>query len=201
MTATCRTPIPPEEALRWFRGDLPSAGEDALEQHLFACESCARRLEGFHRLGADVKRVVREGRVPVAVTSALLEQAAAEGMHLRSYRLGDGGEVRCTASPRDDAVILRLAVDTGADETVDLEAKVSIFGSGEGYVQLTEDVVVDRSRGEVTYLFPGALIRAYPRSRWDVTTRIHGEAGTRLGTYALVHTPWEELPESERATR
>lgn len=198
MTRACRAPISTEHAVAWLLGELSAREAAGIEDHLFACGPCTRELEILQRLGRDVARTVRAGLVSVAVSSALLERAASDGMRLRAYRIRDGEAVRCTAGPRDDGVVVRLEVDAGKGETVDLAAEVSLLDSGERFSQVTEDVVVDRTRGEVAYLFPGAFVRDLPRSRWDLTTRVHGEAGTRIGSYAMMHTPWEQLPAEER---
>lgn len=196
MSRTCEQPVPLDEGAAWLLGELSAEDEMRVEEHLFACESCARAIERLQRLGRDVADLLRGGRFPVAVTSDLLQWAEREGVCVRSYRMRPGEEVHCTASPRDDFVAVHLAVEAEDAESVDLVADVTLLDTGERFSRVTEDVVLDRARGELTYLFPGAVVRGYPRSRWELTARTHDEQSRRLGSYAMNHTPWELTDEA-----
>jgi len=49
------------------------------------------------------------------------------------------------------------------------------------------DVVRDDAMGEVVMVFPGAVVRTYPRSLW--TLSLESASGESLGPYVLDHTP------------
>lgn len=84
---------------------------------------------------------------------------------------------------------------------VDMRVDMRIVATGEHVGRSNPDVPVDRAAGEVVLLFPGATVRAYPRSVWTMELTTEVPAGTEgaparaVGRYVMAHTPWEELPE------
>ena len=42
---TCGNPIPFENLVAWWLGELPEKQEEALEAHVFGCTQCSGRLE------------------------------------------------------------------------------------------------------------------------------------------------------------
>jgi anti-sigma factor RsiW len=189
-----------DELVAYARGELAAADEDRVEEHLFACEACARTLEDVQRLGAGIAALARAGHVGASTTGALVSRAEREGLRLRTYRLAPGEELPCTASPDDDYLVVRLAA-AGAlgEERVDVVREGVEVASGARHAWVDEDVVVDRAGDEVVLVFPAAAIRALPRSRWRFDLHARGPGPSRLvGTYALDHTPWQELPPDRR---
>jgi hypothetical protein len=195
MTRRCPDPVSLSDLVAWERGELAPAVSDRVEEHVFGCGDCTRRLEAVAALGAGIWDLVAAGAVPASVTGGLVSEAGKKGLTLRTYRLAPGESVACTAGPDDDFVVVRLGVEVEEGESVDLVADVVDLESGGHDRQVTEDVSVDPATREVVYLYPGDTIRALPRSRWSVTARVRGTKGERhLGPYTLNHTPWEQLP-------
>jgi hypothetical protein len=196
LTARCTAPVPLESLIAWERGELDPVASDRIEEHVFGCAACTRRLEGVTGLAVGIRDLVAAGRLPSAVTGDLVEGAATRGLRLRTYRLAPGESVACTAAPDDDFVVVRLGVKLEEGESVDLVAQVADLETGARDTRLTPDVPVDPAAGEIVYLYPGDAIRSLPRTVWSVTARVRGPRGEReLGPYTLDHTPWEELPE------
>lgn len=194
MTLRCRAPAPLGDLIAWERGELAPPASDRLEEHVFGCAECTRRLEGVAGLAAGIRELVEAGAIPAAVSGELVEGAGERGLRLRTYRLAPGESVACTAGPGDDFVVVRLGLQVEEGEWVDLVAEVADLETGARDTRLTEDVPVDPGAGEIVYLYPGAAIRSLPRSRWSVTARVRGPRGEReLGPYTLEHTPWEQL--------
>jgi hypothetical protein len=194
LTPPCAAPIPLEDLIAWERGDLGSQASDRIEEHVFGCARCTRRLEGVAALASGIRELVGAGALPSAVTGEVVERAATQGLRLRTYRLSPGDSVACTAGPDDDFVVVRLEVQVEAGESVDLVAQVADLESGGRDTRLTEDVPVDPASGEVVYLYPGDVIRSLPRTLWSVTARVRGPKGEReQGPYTLDHTPWGQL--------
>jgi Putative zinc-finger len=194
LTLPCRAPAPLEDLIAWERGELDPAASDQLEEHVFGCGECTRRLEGVAGLAAGIRELVAAGAIPAAVSGQLAERAEERGLRLRTYRLAPGETVACTAGPLDDFVVVRLGLEVEEGESVDLVAEVADLQTGGSDTRLTEDVPIDRGAGEIVYLYPGAAIRSLPRSLWSVTARVRGPKGEReLGPYTLDHTPWEQL--------
>lgn len=191
----CTDPLPLSDLVDYLSGELDPGVEDRVESHFFACERCARRLESVERLGAGVARLVRAGRVVAAVTGEVLERAAGEGLKLREYRLTPGATVPCTAAPDDDFVVVRLAGDFGDAARVDIDVDTADLESGARRATRTRDVAVDHRRGEIVLLFPGDIVRTYPRSVWTMRVKVAHPAGERdLGPYVMDHTPWDQVP-------
>jgi hypothetical protein len=196
LTPRCAAPIRLEDLVAWERGELEAEASDGIEEHVFGCAECTRRLEGVTALAAGIREVVAAGGLPAAVTGELVDRAEARGLRLRTYRLAPGESVACTAGPDDDFVVVRFGVEVEAGESVDLVAQVADLEAGGRDTRLTEDVPVDPATGEIVYLYPGEAIRALPRTLWSVTARVRGPEGEReLGPYTLDHTPWEQLPD------
>lgn len=193
-TRLCHDPIPLDQLIAYERGELSEPDEARVEEHVFSCADCARRLDDLFRLGAAVRELTRRGGVTSGATAALLDRALDEGVQIRSYRLEAGDTVPCTCSPTDDFVAVRLAAALEPDERIDMDVETSLVASGEVRSERREQLVVDRQTGEVIVLYAGDTIRAAPRSRWTMHLRARGPKGERrLGPYTLEHTPWSEL--------
>jgi hypothetical protein len=189
VNADCRAPLPIEQLVDYAAGELSEADETTLEEHLFACEPCARALERVMRLGAGIGRCVREGRIATPATDDLVRHLSAAGARIREYRLAPGDTVPCTAAPDDTFVAVRLAVPIPEVTSLSMDVDFHDLATGAREAQHTEDVPIDRTSGEVVMLFPGELIRTYPRSRWTMhMTPAEGSAA--LGPYVLDHLPW-----------
>ena len=194
MSETCREPIPIEELVAYQAGDLEAAAEQRIEEHYFACDGCARRLEDLERLRIAIVEAARDGDVTTGATAELIATAVAGGAGVRSYRLEPGDVVPCTCGPEDAFVAIHLVAPIAADERVDIDVETRVAATGETYSHRREQVAVDQRGGEVIFLFAGDTIRELPRSRWTMLVRARGPGGERtLGPYTLEHTPWDEL--------
>lgn len=190
--APCRSSTPLEELVAYLAGEPV---DESFEEHLFECAVCARRLEVIQELRRGVVDLVRRGCVTAAVTGTLIDRAESDGVRIRSYRVSPNETVACTAAPEDDFVLIRLAVPEASDaESADLVSNVTNLDDGTAWSRKAEGLVVDRSAGEIAFLFSGRQIRSVPRSRWTMEARVRGHSGERrLGPYTLEHTPWARL--------
>src|SRR5690349_6992169 len=93
-----------EKLVAWWLGDLPSAEGEKVEEHFFACASCAARVEWLAGLSGGVRATVRAGRVGLFVSKRFVEAMVQVGMRLREYGLEAGGSVNCTIRTEDDGV-------------------------------------------------------------------------------------------------
>ena len=166
----------------WFG----EAQEEALEEHLFACAHCTRRLEELAALGAGIRKAFRSGALRAVVSPGFVEGLKREGLKLREYRVTAGGSVNCTIASEDDFVISRLRAPLAGVERVDL---IFLGERGEEHATL-EDVPFDPAAGEVLVCPSAAALKAMPRqtNRWRLLAVGAGGART-LGEYTFVHTP------------
>lgn len=166
----------------WF-GELH---EEALEEHLFACEHCSARLEELAALGAGIRAVFRAGTLRAVLTRGFVEGLKREGLRLREYPVAAGGNVHCTMTAEEDFVLGRLEAPLAGVERLDLV----LLGSG-GEAQATlEDIPFDPAAGEVLFCPSAAALRARPAHTDRVRLVAFGAGGKKaLGEYTFVHTP------------
>lgn len=178
-----------DELVDYVFGETPEDRVEALEEHLFACPRCARRLDLVDALGRAVVEEVRHGAVGGVVDAAFLERAEREGVTLRQYRITEGTTVACSAGP-EDLVVVRLAARFPAAGELRLEGTFHDLERDETAPLPAREVVADRELGEILMVFPGELVRAYPRSRWTMHLHGEGEEGPEdLGPFVMDHTP------------
>lgn len=173
----------------YLLGELPPGEEQRLEAHLFECPVCAARAESIERIGASIGDLVRHAGVGASVNGAFLERAIQDGLTLREYRIPAGETVSCTAGP-EDLVVVRLEAEYGGSTELELDVAFHDLESGETAPVQTRPVVADHELGEIVLVFPGEVVRSYPRSRW--TLRVHGSAPsgrTDLGQFVMDHMP------------
>ena len=99
---------------------LPSADEDAVEEHLMTCDECGDRLREAISLAGSLQALARSGALNVVLTDRFVEHAAATGLRVREYAPTRGGNVQCTVSEDDDLLVARLAADLTSASRVDL---------------------------------------------------------------------------------
>src|SRR5690606_6065829 len=117
------------------------------------------------------------------------------GARIREYRLEPGESVACTAAPDDSFVVIRLAGPFEGMGDITLDVQTHDLSSGARRSQHVEGVPVDARAREIVLLFPGSVVRGYPRSRCTLEARSTGSGQpARFGPYTLDHTPWEQLP-------
>ncbi len=106
MTASrCAMPIEVEALVAYRLGELPPEAELPIEEHLFGCASCARRLEELAVLAFGISAAVRNGALRAMITQPFLELMKRHGMRVREYGLAPGERVVCTICADDDAVV------------------------------------------------------------------------------------------------
>jgi hypothetical protein len=193
MTAMrCENPLVLADVIDYAIGELSGGRQDAFEAHLFECEPCSRLLDSTVRLGTAIAGAFGGGHIAVAATADLVNQANQQGARIREYRVTPGEAAACTIAPDESAVAIRLAGIPPGVNTVDIDVAFDDLDSGHAAARRFDDVPVDGAAREVVLLTPGAMVRAYPRSRWTMTA--HAEGTADLGHYTLDHTPWDRLP-------
>jgi anti-sigma factor RsiW len=187
--ARCAAPIEFEKLVAYWLGELPEPVEAPIEEHLFGCAHCTRRMEELAALSAGVRAAVHGGRVHLVMSPAFLETMKRAGMRLREYRVEPGGSVNCTIRPEDDAVVSRMRAPLAGVKRLDVVQRLRVGEADETEVRL-EDVPFDPDSGEVLSVPPAAWVRAMPANTLRTRLIAVGEAGERLvGEYTFVHTP------------
>jgi anti-sigma factor RsiW len=186
---TCATPIGIESLVAYWLGELPAAADAPIEEHLFGCAHCTRRLEALAALASGIRAVVRRGAVQAVITQPFLEQMKQQGMRIREYRLAPGERVACTIRANDDAVVGRLQVALAGVTRVDALQSRDL---GDGHVQQwrLEDVPFDPNADELLSLPSATALKKLPAHTFRVQLVAVDESGERvLGEYTFAHAP------------
>ena len=185
----CAEPIEFEALVAYWVGELPTAAEAPIEEHLFGCAHCTRRLEELAALALGIRAVVRQGAVQAVITQPFLEQMKRQGMRIREYRLAPGERVACTIRADDDAVVSRLRASLAGVKRVDALHSLDL-GDGHQRQWRVEDLPFDPSTGEVLALPSAQQLRKLPAHIFRVRLVATDESGERtLGEYTFAHTP------------
>jgi hypothetical protein len=186
---TCKNQIDFEALIAYWLGELPAAVEEPLEEHLFGCAQCTRRLEALAAMGSGIRAAVRAGTVAAVISLPFLEQLKKEGFRIREYRLAPGGRVDCTLRADEDAVVSRLQAQLAGVTRLDALQTLDIGGERVRELRV-EDVPFDPAAGEVVLIPSAAELRSLPANTARVTLIAVDEAGERtLGEYTFAHTP------------
>jgi hypothetical protein len=189
MSVPCERPLEWQVLVDYWFGDLeaqdPAYAEEAVEEHLLACDECSGRLRDLASLGQEVRRMVREGGVEMVVTRSFLEWAAREGLRIREHRVGPGGRCNCTAAPEDDLLIGRLQCDLKGVSRLDLVWKME-----GGVERRIEDVPISGDARELILCPAMSEMRRMGHATWCAQLLAQEAGGERLlGEYTFVHTP------------
>jgi hypothetical protein len=187
--ARCAEPIAFEALVAYWVGELPTAAEAPVEEHLFGCAHCTRRVEELAALAYGIRAVVRRGAVQAVITPPFLETMKRQGMRIREYRLAPGEHVACTIGADDDVVVGRMQAPLAGVKRVDALHSLDL---GDGHVRQwrMEDLPFDASTGEVLALPSAEALRKLPAHTFRVRLVAMDESGERpLGEYTFAHTP------------
>jgi hypothetical protein len=182
----CPTPVAPEILEDYWLADLSPSDEEAVEQHLLACDECSGRLRVVIGLAEGIRAVARGGTLRVVVTDAFLDRLAQEGLRVREYRVTPGGRVACTVTAEDDLVVGRFVAPLEGVERLDL-AQYDAEGRER---QRFRDLPFDPMAGEVLFTARSDVLRTLPATvqRYRlIAVRAGGE--DVLGEYTFAHTP------------
>lgn len=180
----CSDAVPWERLAAYWLG----GADDALEEHVFACEACTTDLERIAALGAAIRAQARGGDMRGTATPELLERLAGEGVRVRRYALGPGEVVHCSAGPQDDLVAVALGVPPEAQRAsrLDLLFRCAALGID----RRAEDVPI-AADGAIHWVEPGASLAPLPahvlRVRLVAVDDARGER--ELAAYTFDHTP------------
>ena len=178
-----------ERLTAYWLGELPAAEAQKAEEHFFACEACARRLEWLAELSDGVRAAVRTGALAMVVTQPFVEAMKRAGMRLREYRTDSGMTTHCTIRADEDAVISRIRAPLTGVTRVDMVTGIEVRDVAQGDVR-AEDVPFDATSGEVIFIPPPAALKKMPAHTIRVKLLAVEGAGERvIGDYTFAHTP------------
>jgi hypothetical protein len=184
--ANCTNPIDATVLADYWLAALPEAEEEAVEEHLFACDECGERLREVISLAGGLRSLAREGSLRMVVSDVFLRRAAEEGLRVRQYAPPRGGSVQCTVTAEDNILIGRLAADLKGSKRVDL----SICDECGSEQLRLPDIPVNSEAGSVVYQESMTFAKAMPTSTMIARLLAVDEAGHEqlIGEYTFNHT-------------
>jgi hypothetical protein len=183
---TCLQPIDAAVLADYWLAALANSEEEAVEEHLFACDECGARLREIVEIAEGVRKVAREGSLFMVVSDAFLKRAAEEGLHVREYAPPAGGSVECTVTAEDDFLIGRLEANLSGARRVDL----SICNERGEETTRMADIPFQPGTGHVALQYSMTYAKAAPSEKMIARLFAMDEAGVErlLGEYRFNHT-------------
>ena len=175
----CALPLTHEQLVAYWANDLDDAQAEAIEAHLFACDTCFAAAERV----AQVAEVFRTS-VPPVISRAELEALQARGVAIAENAFQPGTRQTVTFEPGVELLIHRLGgLDLGSAERV----QVTVRNESGGPLIFEEMFApFDRDRGEVLIACQRHFAAYPPDIAIDV--RIHrGAQSPELATFIIPH--------------
>jgi hypothetical protein len=172
--------------MEYWLAVLSIADQDAVEQHLMACDECGDRLRDVIALAEGLRTLARSGSLQVVISDHVLNQAAATGLRVREYAAQPGESVQCTVAADDDLLVARLAVDLAEAPRVDL----SWCDSGGTEVRRMTDIPIRAGAESVICQQSITWAKASPSSSMIARLLAVDDDGDErvLGEYTFHHT-------------
>jgi anti-sigma factor RsiW len=170
---------PSERLLAFLCGELPDAEQEALEEHLFGCTTCASEVEGLARTIA----AVRSATPPVFGRSVL------EALQRRAYPLAfnpmrPGQHAEVTYPAPGSLLVHRLSgLDLARARRVDVKLETAA-GAPLG---LFEDVPFDADHGEVLLACQAHYAEMFPPDVVFVLQAVGTGEPDQLARYSVLH--------------
>jgi len=180
---SCANPLDIATLGDYWLGAAPQAEQDAIEDHVFACDA---RLREMVSLADGIRKLARQGSLLIVVSDAFLKRVAAEGLRVREYAPPNGGSIACTVTAEDDFLIGRLAADLRGAKRVDLSL---CDRRGNEQVRMA-DIPFDAEDGDVMFQQPITYAKAAPSETLIARLLALDDAGVEhlLGEYTFNHT-------------
>ena len=79
---TCSNPIDAAVLADYWLGALTTSQEEAVEEHLLACDLCGERLREVIALAGGIQNVASQGNLLMVVSDAFLRRVAEDGLRV-----------------------------------------------------------------------------------------------------------------------
>ena len=182
----CLHPLDATLLADYWLAALAKHEEEAVEQHLFACDECGARLREVIALAEGIRKLAREGSLQIVVSETFLKRATEEGLRVRQYAPPAGGSVQCTVTAEDDLLIGRLTANLSGAKRIDL-----CLCDKRGVEQLRlADIPFQSGAGSVAWQQSMKWAKAAPSDTMIARLVTFDETGVErlLGEYTFHHT-------------
>lgn len=183
---SCPNPIDAAVLTDYWLAALSQPEEEAVETHLFTCDSCGGRLRELIALADSVRTLARQGSLLMVVSDSFMQCVTAEGLRIREYAPPPNGSIACTVSAEDDFLIGRLTANLTEASRVDLS-----FCDRHGVERMRlPDIPFRSTAGSVTFQQSITYAKAAQSETMIARLLTFDEAGAErlLGEYTFHHT-------------
>jgi hypothetical protein len=175
---TCARPTSSATLLAWWAGDLAAAEADAVEEHLFGCDDCARASDPLARLVGGLVELV-----PPVVSRAHVRRLVERGMRIHETPVEADATARAVFAPELDFLVHVLRGDLARAERVDVD-----ITKPDGTTTLAlKGVPFDGRAGEVLIACQRHYGTLFPYDPIFRVYAIEGDARRRVGDYRVYH--------------
>jgi anti-sigma factor RsiW len=185
MTTTqCPQPLSRDVIVDYWAGELDVQTEAQVEEHVFACGTCAAAFAHGEAMASGIRAVVRSGMFQALVPEAVLNRLARDGTRLRTFTLGPGDVVPCAVWEDDEVIVTRLRADFSGIGSVRV---VAALENGEE-LSRSEGITIRPTQHEIVHAISAAWLRQLPvtQVKMRITTSDEGE-GQLVAEYTLMH--------------
>jgi len=182
----CASPIDAAVLADYWLALLPEHEQNAVEEHLFACDDCGSTLSEIIALREGIRNLAREGSLFMIVSEAFVENVAKQGLRVRQYAPPRSGSIECTVAAEDDLLIGRLAADLRGAARIDLS-----LCDERGIEQMRlADIPFDAGASAVVFQQSITYAKAAPSGILIAPLLASDDAGRErlLGEYRFNHT-------------
>jgi hypothetical protein len=166
----------------------------AIEEHVFACSSCARLLAEAEDLRTAIRMATRSGHVQAFITDGVLNRLSREGVRVRTFALEPGEAVQCAAWADDEIIVARLRGDFASVDSADADLRLE---TGEPWGHGV-DIPVRPGATELLLALPAAAVRHAPSVPMRLTlTAASGSSRGVIGEYIFEHEGQFQREEGE----
>jgi hypothetical protein len=183
---SCAARLPFELLVDYWSRELAPAAMNEVEEHVFDCEACGRRLAEVEAMGESVRDLTARGRFTAAVPPSLVDLLAGRGLRIRTFRPRQGETIPCGAGPEDELLVARFPVDLRDVTRVDMAFCDERWEERERLV----DIPFDREGGEIVTAqrVDAPVVKVAHALRFRMIA-VDAAGERELGAYALQHDP------------
>jgi hypothetical protein len=182
-SASC--PIPPDDLLAYWLGELDEEHELPLDEHLFACAACSERLRAIIDLGAAIREEVLRGTFSFVTSVPFIRSIKNAGWQVREYDLAASSSVDCTVTPDDDFVVSYLRAPLRGVQRLDVLIDDTTSGQ-----HRWSDVAFDPEADALAAVWSTAYLRTLGVSQHRVRlVAVDGADERVVADYTFNHSP------------
>lgn len=174
-----------QELTEYWLGELDTAHERRVDEHLLACAACSERLSALVEMGGAIRRAFVDGWLNIVLPEPFIRRIKEAGFRVREYDLAAGGSVDCTVTQEDDFVVSYLRAPLRDVQRLDVLIDDQTSGKFRA-----RDVAFDPDADSLVTVTSTAYLRTLKHSRQRVQlVAVEGVQERVIADYTFNHYP------------